>query len=394
MRILFVAIPDSVHAARWVNQISQQGWDIHLFAATSAPPHLDFRNVTIYGFSAARPPGLHPSVRLRGLWPSRRGAERLGELISPVPWLVRTIRWLKPDCIHSLEFQHAGYLALEAKARLKSQFPPWIVTNWGSDIYLFGRLAEHAPKVKGILASCDYYTCECERDIALARAYGFKGEVLPVVPVGGSYRVKELQQFRQPGRTSARRMITLKGYQNWAGRALVGLRAIELAATALTDYRVAVYLAAPEVKIAAELISQSTGIPIEIVSRCPHEEILRLHGRARASIGLSISDAISTSFLEAIMMGSFPIQSNTGCGDEWVRDGENGLLVHPEDPEGVAAAIRRAVTDDELVDRAAAINTRQSLERLDHSVLQPKVLEMYNRVAAQAVLSRANNRRD
>jgi glycosyltransferase involved in cell wall biosynthesis len=175
----------------------------------------------------------------------------------------------------------------------------------------------------------------------------------------------------------------LKGYQGWAGRALVGLRAIELSADALKGYRVAVYLAGQDVRIAAELVAQSTGIPIEIVPHSPHEDILRLHGQARISIGLSISDAVSTSLLEAMVMGSFPIQSNTSCADEWIRCGETGLLVHPEDPEAVAAAIRRAVTNDALVDHAAEINARLAAERLDQSVIQPQVIAMYDKVAAQ-----------
>ena len=83
-------------------------------------------------------------------------------------------------------------------------------------------------------------------------------------------------------------------------------------------------------------------------------------------------------------MGSFPIQSHTSCADEWFRDGEGGLLVHPEDPEGVAAALRRAVTDDALVDRAAEINAATVATRLDEAVVRPQVVAMYNRVYAEA----------
>ncbi len=40
------------------------------------------------------------------------------------------IRILRPDIIHSLELQNAGYLVLQAKARLGKSFPTWIATNW------------------------------------------------------------------------------------------------------------------------------------------------------------------------------------------------------------------------------------------------------------------------
>ncbi len=66
--------------------------------------------------------------------------------------------------------------------------------------------------------------------------------------------------------------------------------------------------------------------------------------------------------------------------------GSRGMLVHPEDPEAVAAALRRAVTDDELVDRAAEINARIAAEHFDGSVAKQRVVEMYQRIATYSAL--------
>jgi glycosyltransferase involved in cell wall biosynthesis len=108
--------------------------------------------------------------------------------------------------------------------------------------------------------------------------------------------------------------------------------------------------------------------------------VLRVLGTARVYIGLSISDAISTSLLEAMVMGAFPIQSNTACVEEWLVEGDNGLIVPPEDPQVVAAALRRALSNDALVDRAAEINARTATERLDRKVIQPRAVALYERV--------------
>jgi glycosyltransferase involved in cell wall biosynthesis len=290
---------------------------------------------------------------------------------------------LKPDIIHSIEFQHAGYLTLQIKRELSADFPPWIVTNYGSDIYLYSRLAEHHEQIKELLANADYYTCECERDIHLAREMGFEGEVLTVLPNAGGFDMAHLAELRQTGAVSARRTVVLKGYQNWAGRALVGLRAIALCADALKDYRVAIYSATSDVTISAELLTQSTGLQIDIIPTCSHDEMLALFNSARVYIGLSISDAASTSMLEAMAMGTFPIQSCTACVDEWLVDGETGLVVPPEDPEIIAQALRRALSDDALVDNAAERNIKMITDRLDHSVVKPQIVSLYERVAAQ-----------
>lgn len=382
---------NSVHTARWITQLDGMGWDVHIFDVYNQSPHPKLRNLTVYSSCGRRGPDLDASVHLVGLYPFNRGQllvakifkQLVPSLLDRARWLAWIIRWLKPDMIHSLEIQHAGYLCLAAKYILKPSFPPWIVTNWGSDIYLFGRLAEHASKIRTVLESCDYYACECRRDVLLARKMGLRGRVLPVLPNTGGFDLAHLSQLRQPGPSSERRLVLLKGYQHWAGRALVGLRAIELCARELQGYRVAIYSAYPDVKIAAELVSNSTGIPIEIIPHCPHDEMLRLHGHARISIGLSIGDAISTSLIEAMVMGSFPIQSCTACADEWIIHGETGLIVPPEDPAAIASAIRQALLDDRLVDQAAERNCQLAKERLDETVIRHQVMEMYHTLADQ-----------
>jgi glycosyltransferase involved in cell wall biosynthesis len=61
-------------------------------------------------------------------------------------------------------------------------------------------------------------------------------------------------------------------------------------------------------------------------------------------------------------------------------DGETGLLVPPEDPEVVEGAIRRALTDDTLVNSAAEKNLRVAQERLDRRKLKEMTIGLYNRV--------------
>uniref|UniRef100_C6E5K4 Glycosyl transferase group 1 n=1 Tax=Geobacter sp. (strain M21) TaxID=443144 RepID=C6E5K4_GEOSM len=390
MKLLLIALPDSVHTARWISQISDLGWDIHLFPSKDLGLiHPDMAGVKAYVPLYGKR-GCSRTVRISGIsifndFLSKGISSAVSKLEgyrqSQVNRLLRVIRKVRPDVIHCLELQQAGYLALEAKKLHAGKFPPLIVTNWGSDIYLFGRLAEHEPKIRALLAASDYYSCECRRDVCLAKAYGFNGTVLPVFPNAGGFDLEQVKRLRQPGPVSARRLIMLKGYQHWAGRALVGLRALERCAEALTGYEVVIYGASSEVALAAELFSTSTGIATKIIPpNSPHEEIMRHHGAARFSIGLSISDGISTSLLEALVMGSLPIQSWTACADEWIEDGVTGLLVPPEDPDVIEQAIRRALADDALVEGAASCNFKLAEDKLAQSSLKQKTVELYQTV--------------
>lgn len=396
MRILVVAMADSIHTALFINQIADEGWDIHLFPSTDSAINPDLRCLTVHD-GMIRYSGMDYSVRQSGAWPwpfprFERWAgltlKRLRRSPPLAPYikdrsrgrrLARVIRQIKPDIVHSLEIQHSGYLTLDACRALGHAFPIWFVSIWGSDIYYFGRFQEHAERIKAVLTNCSYFNCECHRDIVLARASGFKGHAFPALPVSG-FNLARVAQFRQAGPISSRRMILLKGYQTWAGRALVGLQAITLCADHLKNYRVAIYLASPEVRKAAKRISQATGIPIECMPFCSHDDMLCLHGRARIHIGLSITDGISVSFLEAIVMGAFPIQSFTACAEEWIIDRQTGWIVPPEDPRAVAEAIRCAIVDDDLVDRAAEHNAQVAKDRLDDLLIRQKVVSMYKEI--------------
>jgi glycosyltransferase involved in cell wall biosynthesis len=388
MRILFVALGDSVHTARWINQITDQKWDLHLFPVNTnyGTFHSSLHDITIHE------PLYHPSeitdetVHFKGLrWPSQKYWLTARAAIeytrfNRIQRLTSVIRSLKPDIIHSLGIQHGGYITLDAKQRSKGSFPRWIVTNWGSDIYLFGRLPYHKERIQAVLRACDYYSCETQRDIGLGLQFGFEGKILAAMPNTGGFDLAKLEMTRNFVPTSFRKILLIKGYQNFAGRALVALRAVKLAEDSLKGFRVAIYIPTDDVAIAADLLSQSTGIPVEMIPYSSHQEMLGWYSRARAYIGLSISDAIPTALLEAMVMGAFPIQSNTGAAEEWIRNGETGFIVHPEDPEPIAAAIRRAVTDDALVDRAAEINWQVAKERLDENIIKPRVVKIYEKI--------------
>lgn len=401
MRILFVAFPNSVHTARWISQLTDLGWDIHLAPSSNYPLHPFLQgNVTFHGWGVQVNWLRRLVVNFLRKWPHPRGSgharrlmERIDSGMSPRR-LAATIRKVKPDVVHSLEIQHAAYLTLHARQLIGEPFPTWIVSNWGSDIYLFGRLARHRAQIRQVMTLCDVVFSECARDVHLAQAFGNNNADFPVVPAAGGFDLDKWLPLRQPGPTSDRRLIVLKGYQHWVGRALTGLRAIELCADVLQGYRVVLTLTSQDVPLAAELLTEKTGIPIEVSPFVDYEAIMRRYGAARVYMGLSISDGISQSLLEAMVMGAVPIQSCTACANEWIEDGKSGFIVPPEDPHVIAAALRRAVTDDAFTEQAVAINDETVRRRLAYGHIKKQVVEMYATVMGDAARNARNDRSD
>lgn len=313
---------------------------------------------------------------------------RLGESDVQAPFgygpqvLARLIRKLKPDLIHSMEFQHAGYNVLRAKEIIGAEkFPKWLATNWGSDIYYYRNFPDHLKQISRLLQNVDYYSCECERDVGLARELGLKAPSLPVLPNSGGFDVKHLSALRGALPPSKRKILMVKGYQHFAGRALTALQAIARCADALEGFRIILFSASSqEVCEAVEELRAFHGLDISILSYTSHERMLKYFAHARIYLGVSVSDAISTSMLEAMAMGAFPIQTDTSCCDEWIADGKSGFSIPHDDVDVIADRLRKALTRDDLVDEAARLNWVTVENRLDERKLKPRIVQFYEQI--------------
>jgi glycosyltransferase involved in cell wall biosynthesis len=314
------------------------------------------------------------------------GTIRLGESDAAAPILngpgvlASLVRELQPDLIHSMEFQHAGYLVLKARELYGSEFPKWLATNWGSDIFYFRRFPDHEAQIRRLLAAIDFYSCECKRDISLAREYGYAGPVLPALPNSGGFDMSTLTALRSPIPPSKRRLLMIKGYHHFAGRAMTSMKVLETFADRLQDYEIVLYSVSSEPRQRAFELKDRGVLNIKVIDLATHAEILQHFGQSRLYMGISISDAISTSVLEAMAMGAFPIQSNTSCCDEWFEDGIGGYIVPPENFDLICDRFERALIDDGLVDRAAAINEQTIRDRLSSEIIGARVSQCYREV--------------
>jgi len=96
-------------------------------------------------------------------------------------------------------------------------------TPYGSDLFWFQNDAKHLAQICRTLRLVDGIFPECGRDGALARQYGFQGEVLTSMPA-----VDTLQfDVTKPVPVLSRTIITVKGYGGTWGRAIYVLRVLD-----------------------------------------------------------------------------------------------------------------------------------------------------------------------
>lgn len=392
MRILFVGMSESVHLARWIGQLTALGWDLHLYPSrTRNAVHPDMPPIALHGTGVWQSGAFPSQVRVVEAWPFRRGAyraDRLGHRLvpghdDPVRRLARVIRRVRPDLIHCLEMQHGGYLLKAAADRLRGPLPPVVYSCWGNDIYFFSKQPYHRRRIAEFLGICDYLMADCERDLTLAPEFGFRGETLGNFPTPGGFTIDRMLEWRDAGAPSKRRTIAVKGYDHWAGRALVALRGLARAADLLSGYDIEVFSPSKNVLPVIEHIAAVNGLRIRALPASSHTEMLSLLGRSRIHLAVSISDGTPNTMLEAMVMGALPIQSDTVSTGEWIDDGVNGFLVPGEDSAAIEQSLRRALQDTPLVDDAARRNLAIARERIDECVVFPRVEAAYRQVVQQ-----------
>jgi hypothetical protein len=279
------------------------------------------------------------------------------------------------DYVHALEIQGAGYLLAKVHSDLLKRSKV-ILTNWGSDIFYFQQFEGDKRMIREALSKSDFYSAECERDYRLARDFGFLGKDLPCIPNAGGFQVSQSNSIIPP---SDRRQIMIKGYGGRFGRADIP---ISLIPQIVANYPNSVFFIYSVTDDVLELINRLPSdvkklIRISTVrDRMNRVDFLREFGKSRIYIGCSRSDGISTSFLEALIHGAYPIQTNTSCAGEWVAKGYVASLVSIN-PSEILDATLSALQDNPLVDRAAKINLEFAKKDLSYARLRDQALTFY-----------------
>lgn len=97
---------------------------------------------------------------------------------------------------------------------------------------------------------------------------------------------------------------------------------------------------------------------VRFLGAVPRDRVLRLFRAADVSVLPSAWENFPHTVVEALAVGCPVIATAVGGVPEAVTDGENGLLVPPNDPAALAGAIARFLADDELRAKLAAAAPR------------------------------------
>ena len=369
-RILIVGMSESPHLHSWIEGVAESEVANKLWLFPSDFP---IRKFSVRGVKVRQFPVVF-SGRITNI------AFRLLDELTGRLWrsyfLYRQIKRIRPTHIHFHETQHGAYLYNSIARHPKNHYSgKLILSTWGSDLITYGKVESHLSEISDVLSWVNLLTSERQEDLAIAKELGYEGKFLAPTYITVGNQNNDLNFLP----TSGRNMVLIKGYQDVHGRALNALASIEILSREmdLRQFKFAIFSASDSVRIQAELMRSELEINIIVLGRMPKSELMRYFMEARIYVGLAISDGLSTSMVEAMMHGTFPIQSQNSSAPKFLEHKVTGGVVDPWNIPEIVDVLKLALKDNDLVDTAARKNLDTLKRKFDREAGLSNLVRVY-----------------
>ena len=370
MKVLVVGMVDSVHLARWAANLV--GYPAEFYFLGTSPYRKTHANLVHLSKEASN---IH-LIRRIGILPvlswilDRVFADFWRGLV-----VYRQVKILQPDLIHVNQLQMAGYPVLRALRMLKSSRPRLWSTNYGSELSWYLGKKGHKAALRLLMSQSEYFSAECQRDYRLAESAGFRGQTMECVPVSGS-----LQPNFVAG-TKVRRYIAVKGYQTRWGLGLAALRQAFkfVGGKAGKGYEIFAFSCTLPTYLYCwfKKTFQRSKVTFFYKGTLNHDQVLAHLAKSIIYVGASKADGISTSMIEAMSQGAFPIQTSTSCASEWLSP-NSGVLLKVDEVNSLASIINDLLSGATDFEASRNLNFTTIASRLNPSVVREKIWSSYD----------------
>jgi glycosyltransferase involved in cell wall biosynthesis len=104
---------------------------------------------------------------------------------------------------------------------------------------------------------------------------------------------------------------------------------------------------------------------IHFLGRIPNEELPKYLAKCPLYISTPITEGASSSLMEAMASGCFPIVTNLPGNKSFIKNGKNGFLVEVNSVDSLVEALEYATSRKELLANATIINMEYAVKNLD-----------------------------
>jgi glycosyltransferase involved in cell wall biosynthesis len=379
MRLLFLADGRSPIALNWIAYFIESGDEVHLVSLYPCQTDLPFASVRwlptpFLGSEIAAQSS--QATLLRRLLPARWRTKLRQQLVPlrlsrPAQQLRQWIEALQPDLVHAMRIPYEGMIAALAKPPC-----PLLISVWGNDLTLHVAANSLIRKLtRHTLAQADGLHTDCVRDQRLARKWGFAQDK-PAIVLPGAGGVQ--RALFHPGESTKKQPIVVnpRGLRAYV-RNDTFFGAIPIVRQAMPTVRFLCPAMQGEPEGQRWLQRKQVAEVVELLPRLSRPEMAALFQQAAITVSITDHDGTPNTLLEAMACGSFPIAGDLESLREWINPGVNGDLVSPSDRQGLAFAILCALENEQLRQKAQAINQELIAQRADYARVMPQARDFY-----------------
>jgi len=398
MHILLVADGRSPITAGWLRMLRGLGYRISLISTFPCGQLEDANLVAVLPVGFASLAGGQTQHAGSSANSKRKEFELKRRLIGAFrPTLLNTRAWLgpltlgkfqtqllgivdelKPDIVHALRIPFEGMLAQVTPKEI-----PFLVSIWGNDLTLHARTSPlMGTGTRRALARADGLLADARRDIRLAKEWGLREEVPTlVVPGSGGLDFGKIREaikntklpFNLPAHSPL--VVNPRGFRPGSVHQETFFQSLPLVLEQVPD----AFFVCPAMQgqQQAEKWIRKFNIRdhVLLLPYLSQEQLWRLYACSQVYVSLSSHDGTPNTFLEALACGCFPVVGDIESLREWVKDGENGLLVDPRDAHAAAHTICRAIREEKLRKMAQRENHKLVSSRAEVDKVREQVAD-------------------
>jgi glycosyltransferase involved in cell wall biosynthesis len=398
MKLLFFVDARSTIAGSWIRHFIADGHEVHVVSSHACDAH-SIPGARLYqlpiAFGRIRRPnnngnGAHSGAGLvRALQRLDRATQGLIrswltpiDVLPHIPRLRRLFDAISPDLVHAMRIPYEGIMASLTVGR-----KPLVISCWGNDFTLFTSAPSDRFLTRHAIRRADALHCDCERDVRLARQWGFAPDKPSIVlPTAGGVDTSvfhpgkpELNGYRLGFPEDARIIINPRGMRMYV-RNDSFFRAIPIVLR--QEPRTFFICPAMQDEPYAQKMIRKLYLSdhVRLLPKMERGHLAEMFRAAQVSVSPSTHDGTPNSLLETMATGCFPVAGDIESVREWIEHGVNGLLCDPASPESIAAALIQALRNPDLRRRAAQYNVKLAAERAEYGKVMVRAGVFYQQV--------------
>ena len=356
-KILLVIDPNSVHAGRFIMNMSDYWPDIRVFSSKvhfNVDEHIiDKRIYVDHKFHCCDQKNTYIS---KNELIEKRGGLTASWLIhimdrvfnmlkirdeKPlVRHLNKVIKEWKPDLVVALKLQNEGYILDLALVGVVKK-PKIITFLWGTDLEYFLKdpimRRSHSKRIRSALDSSDLVLTDTNRDIKYLKEMGYTSLAVRGIVATCGFTKKELDTTNRVSIENRNEIIIKCRTGDGIGCPEIILEAIRQRPDHFKNYKLNFVMTSASLYPEIYQICESNGINFEIHKRIPYIKLLGVFQRSKYAIGASSVDGSPGFLIEAISMGCIPIYTEMDSTKEWIESEINGFTFKPNVSDLVSA---------------------------------------------------------